>query len=1071
MLVINIKRILVLILTCCLFENIKAQNIETIIQRSGGGKCQDFSISPDGLLLAKINDNIGSSEIEIWNTKTGHLLRVISTNSSVTGAYFFLNSVKHVRFWRGSKSIITGTFDGDHEIYDVATGKLIKKLKLKSGLEGVFAVSEKTGVFVALAPLSFGKNELLFCDLYSETVYDSVSLNIGKISALEFSPEGDKIVVGTESGSFHVIELATFNRTMRADSVHDGAINYLQWTDDNYLFVSDNTKFSIASFATNKIVSNGKLELGSRIISSPVEDCYYLAQEKNILKRAGNKTIQKIMGVDPDLVRQMEIDVPNNRLYILTDNFIRVWDLKNILQTENKKLELHIPDLLITDSKKKNTVPFRFIPSLRSFIYQQGNKLIKQSIDTTVAIQNFLLSTEKINSLVVTSDGSPVISINGAIKFPGKEKLTSLKTSGNDSILFVFPTTNKLAAVSSRDSVLKIYDIYDGSVQKITLSGDISCGVLSPDKKHFAVAGDKLYVIDAATLKAKLLYDPQKEDFVFGYDQAITKVQVPGSFRQLCFSKNGQLLFALNSFGQVKVWNLKTATLDTVLNINAVQVSLAIDDDKIFIARRNELILINTKDFKLEASFAFLAKGDFIVSLSDNFYRSSRNGAKAVAFRKGLQSFGFDQFDVIYNRPDIVAKRLGNPSAEMIELLQKTVIKRQKKSGSTILNETNFELDAPELTIKNYSKIPTATKEKNIQFEVSAKDKKYPLVSYTAFVNGVPFWSKNGDDITQKGTPEQRKSVNLSLTSSDLEPGKNLIEVSFKNDKGIESTRESFEIFYTADNSPKPTLYFIGIGAGNYQQSELNLKYPAKDIADVSKLFSGPNNLYAEVKVTLLKNEQVTKKGIAGLRKLLSSTNVRDQVIIYWSGHGVLSKELDYFLATYKMDFNNPEKEGLEYNELENLLDSIPARKRLLFIDACHSGELDKEDVILTSDTTRSVDEINSKGLRVKVTKSSNTSALLNEMFADTRRSSGANIISAAGGAEYALEGDKWSNGVFTFALLQGLSEKKADLNKDGEISISELQVYLQEKVPELTKGRQKPTSRTENLVKDWRIW
>src|SRR5258708_4760399 len=93
-----------------------------------------------------------------------------------------------------------------------------------------------------------------------------------------------------------------------------------------------------------------------------------------------------------------------------------------------------------------------------------------------------------------------------------------------------------------------------------------------------------------------------------------------------------------------------------------------------------------------------------------------------------------------------------------------------------------------------------------------------------------------------------------------------------------------------------------------------------------------------------------------------------------------------------------------------------------------------------------------------------NSFELMKEMFADLRHGSGATVISSAGGAEYAIEGTEWNNGVFTYCLINGLREMKADLNTDGHVTLSEIEEYLQKKVPELTNGKQKPTSRTENL-------
>ena len=96
---------------------------------------------------------------------------------------------------------------------------------------------------------------------------------------------------------------------------------------------------------------------------------------------------------------------------------------------------------------------------------------------------------------------------------------------------------------------------------------------------------------------------------------------------------------------------------------------------------------------------------------------------------------------------------------------------------------------------------------------------------------------------------------------------------------------------------------------------------------------------------------------------------------------------------------------------------------------------------------------------------------LMQEMFVNLSHGSGAVVLSAAAGNSYALESDKWKNGVFTFSIKEGLIEKKADKNADGIITINELKDYVSGRVQELTNGKQKPTSRKENLEYDFRVW
>jgi hypothetical protein len=114
------------------------------------------------------------------------------------------------------------------------------------------------------------------------------------------------------------------------------------------------------------------------------------------------------------------------------------------------------------------------------------------------------------------------------------------------------------------------------------------------------------------------------------------------------------------------------------------------------------------------------------------------------------------------------------------------------------------------------------------------------------------------------------------------------------------------------------------------------------------------------------------------------------------------------------------------------------------------------------------------KGGQTLVNKNSiglqNTFELMQSLFANVSKGTGAVVISAAGGKEYALESGKWNNGVFTYCVRKALEEKAADANNDSEVTITELKDYVSKEVERLTQGRQKPTARKENLEVDWRV-
>ena len=72
---------------------------------------------------------------------------------------------------------------------------------------------------------------------------------------------------------------------------------------------------------------------------------------------------------------------------------------------------------------------------------------------------------------------------------------------------------------------------------------------------------------------------------------------------------------------------------------------------------------------------------------------------------------------------------------------------------------------------------------------------------------------------------------------------------------------------------------------------------------------------------------------------------------------------------------------------------------------------------------------------------------------------------------EFTYQPLEWNNGVLAYALLEGLKNETADLNKDGTVRVSELKDYVSHRVQELTGGKPNPTSRRENLENDFVVW
>ncbi|MEO7923341.1 MAG: caspase family protein [Chitinophagaceae bacterium] len=462
---------------------------------------------------------------------------------------------------------------------------------------------------------------------------------------------------------------------------------------------------------------------------------------------------------------------------------------------------------------------------------------------------------------------------------------------------------------------------------------------------------------------------------------------------------------------------------------------------------------------RLLYTFLGVDSTNYLIQTPSGYYMGSQNAAKKLHYvTQDLNVISFEQLDVKFNRPDKVLEAMGDADPLLVRSYYRAYLKRLKKMR---IDTTAFKKDfrMPETEVVNRNKIQFDQKENKLSLVIKAKDNIYKIDRFNIWVNEVPVYGQRGINLRRKNSNRFDTTVTITLSA-----GENIIETSITNFNGSESYRVPLTVIYTPAEKQKEMTRFVGIGIDQFTDSKYNLQYSSKDIRDLSlklKEKFGDN-----VIIDTLFNEQVTVNNVKALKQKLLQTSVNDKVIIAYSGHGMLSKDFDYYLSTYSVNFEKPEQNGLPYDELESLLDSIPARKKLMLIDACHSGEVDKEDLITLNASSDSL----IKGLKPVAYKQEghlglkNSFELMQSLFVNVGKSTGATIISAAAGTQFALERNDLKNGVFTYCILEAMKS-------NASMKISELKSIVGKRVEELTKGLQKPTSRNETIAVDWTIW
>ncbi len=544
--------------------------------------------------------------------------------------------------------------------------------------------------------------------------------------------------------------------------------------------------------------------------------------------------------------------------------------------------------------------------------------------------------------------------------------------------------------------------------------------IFSPDEKTMALASEEtndVRIINGNTGQA--LYN------LAGHTSKISGLD---------YSKDGKYLYSWSEDGTAKKWNVASG--------------------------QNVYTLIFLKDH------------DYAIILPNSYYYiSSRTDAKYLNFKLNNRLYNFSQFDIRFNRPDKVLEALGSTDTGLIKAYHDAWLVRAQKSGFTETALNSKSLHVPDVSV-NLNSLPSITKQKEIKIEFVLEDSLYKIGSYNIFINNVPVNGINGKKIAG---PSKKIISGQLLTLSE---GLNKIELNCTNEKGVESRKETVYVNYEPEQAARPKTFFIGIGINQYERYSKfkNLSYCVKDIRDLVNALK--EKFTNDLIIDTLLDFAATKENIGKLRQKLLQTGIEDRVIISFSGHGMVdSRDNEFYFVTGNTDVNNPSVNGIAYSTLEEFLDSIPARKKLLLLDACHSGESNEYQLAKLNGVpgTRgyedSVTTISKRQIELTEVKQEKPAIkpfdvfkLMKDAFVDIRRNNGAYVISAAQSNESALEKGSFSNGVFTHCLLEQLRTK-------ASLRINDLSMLINQCVHESTKGQQNIANRQELADYNWTLW
>jgi len=209
-----------------------------------------------------------------------------------------------------------------------------------------------------------------------------------------------------------------------------------------------------------------------------------------------------------------------------------------------------------------------------------------------------------------------------------------------------------------------------------------------------------------------------------------------------------------------------------------------------------------------------------------------------------------------------------------------------------------------------------------------------------------------------------------------------------------------FGLVVAAAPARAETLNMLSVGVSKFKDNYVpNLGSPHKDAISMAQAFQGQRGkLFTQVAVSQLLNEQATAGNIIkGLQGMRAKASANSYTVFFVASHGGTSNGKYAFCA---------HDQQVQWSSVQSALSGLPG-KIIVILDTCGSGGV----------------------------------------------TYGGNMIVFSACLSFQTSGEDSAHGFFTKAFLAGLGGK-ADLNRDGKITLAEVDAYVSNQLDIYNKGK-----------------
>lgn len=1013
-------------------------------------KLASAEFSPDGKKIVTASyDNM----VKLWDAGTGALLFTFEGHKDV---------VFSARFSSDNRKIISASADGTAKLWDAVTRRLILTLPEPAAKANVAEFSpDGTMAVIAFADgkagiLNIKKNEFNYL---VDRSADGVSpdkknrAHTASVITAQFSNDNNYVVTASEdrtakiwdikNGSLKKVLAKHKDRLYSARFSPDGSKVVTASKDRVAMIwnIADENVLQLTGHGASVLSAQFTLD-GKKIITTSFDTTARIWDAESghpdaVLRGHGRTVFSAALSSDSTRLVTASYDGTAKIWDIESRNLIITlaghtnWVYSAMYSADGKKIVTATDDKAI---KVWDAVTGSLLANLKGhkdWVYfamfsPDGRKIVSTSRDKTIKIWDVATGEEDLNfrakDMRQFSDYSPD---GSKIVF----------ATGNNSIQIIDTLTWDTVSSSIRHSQMRIAKFSSDGQRIITASGDSTARVwdlatsnlLHTLKGHddavlfAAYSPDNRTIVTTSSDQTAILWDSSgiARDTLIGHADKVTYAS---------FSSDSKKLVTASEDETARIWDVKTGDLLTILKGHTDWVNTAQFDaegKKVITASGDNTVKVwNADNGNLLYTFFAVDSTDYLVVDANNHFDGSENARNMLYFTCGSEVVSLDQ----------VKDELWVPN-----------LAEELNAGRVVKSKTLSQLDVCGL-------IPEVTSIEGDpgKFSFTITARRGGLGDVVLFVNGIEARRYNK---TQLDSLPGNYAVSIakdSLTGYFIAGEENSVTLKAYTGDNLISSPEAKINIEKDSSTVTSNLYAVMVGTSTYKENSnsaerlfdtnISLNYPAIDARTVSQTLAvaarkmlntdGKEhvfmyNLTTDSADVLKPNKKNIKLVLDSIGKMATANDI---LLIFLSGHGVMDESGDrkrfYYMtadASSLLDEKAYPVVGISTDTLAEWIrpKNIRAQKRILILDACHSGQAINDLLVSNVQQSNAALETGDRSHMIK------DMDRLNEK-------SGLFVLSASASTKSAFESDKYAHGYLTYSLLKAI-KRQPDILEDGK--------------------------------------